>query len=192
MATGSGDPFSALLRPHLDRLYRLAFRLTGTRSDAEDLLQDVLTRLYTRRDELSSIENLTPWLGRVLYNRFVDDQRRYQRRRVHVVDGHHDPDLAPGVESDHPDVRVERDRNVMALTKALDRLSDDHRITILLHDAEGYSLREIQTLTGVPLGTLKSRLHRARQRLRELMKNDGTLSHLQTCRYSEGARIDAM
>ena len=192
MTSASGEQFSALLRPHLDRLYRLAFRLTNARSDAEDLVQDVLTKLYGRRDELSSIDNLAPWLGRVLYNQFFDDQRRYRRRRLHVVDEHALVDTAIASDQANPDIAASRSENVTALTNALDMLSEDHRVVILLHDAEGYSLPEIQQLTDIPIGTLKSRLHRARRRLRELLEKDGTIADAATFRYSEGARIDAV
>jgi RNA polymerase sigma-70 factor (ECF subfamily) len=192
MTSARGDQFSELLRPHLDKLYRLAFRLTSARADAEDLVQDVLTKLYGRRDELSSIENLAPWLGRVLYNQFVDDSRRYRRQRLHVVNEHNLIDTAVAGGRENPDTAAHRSENVTALTNALDKLSEEHRVVVLLHDAEGYSLPEIQTLTDVPLGTLKSRLHRARARLRDLLEKSGTLSDAQTFRYSEGARIDAV
>ena len=64
----------------------------------------------------------------------------------------------------------------MRLDRALAQLSDEHRIVVLLHDTEGYKLAEIQELTGTPVGTVKSRLHRARARLREILEADGTLS----------------
>ena len=62
------------------------------------------------------------------------------------------------------------------LDKALQQLSDEHRIVVLLHDTEGYKLAEIEALTGIPVGTVKSRLHRARARLREILVADGTIS----------------
>ena len=62
------------------------------------------------------------------------------------------------------------------LDAALQKLSEDHRIVVLLHDTEGYKLEEIQDLTGVPVGTIKSRLHRARARLRQILEEDGTFS----------------
>ena len=65
---------------------------------------------------------------------------------------------------------------MLRLDKALEQLSDEHRIVVLLHDTEGYKLKEIEELTGVPVGTVKSRLHRARARLREILVNDGTIS----------------
>ena len=64
--------------------------------------------------------------------------------------------------------------NIMRLERALGQLSEEHRLVVLLHDSEGYKLKEIQDLTGDPVGTVKSRLHRARARLRELLTEDGT------------------
>jgi RNA polymerase sigma-70 factor (ECF subfamily) len=170
--------FAALLRPHLERLYRLAFRLTGTQSDAEDLLQNVLLKLYERRDELSSISDLAPWLGRVLYNRFVDDARKNARRRLTAID----PDslaagAAPGgcdCEQLEPDSIAATEFAITQVQQALAALSIDHRTVLLMHDAEGYKLEEIQLITGIPVGTLKSRLHRARSRLRDVLEIDGT------------------
>lgn len=69
---------------------------------------------------------------------------------------------------------AERGDNIIRLEAALAELSDEHRLVILLHDSEGYKLHEIQSFTGDPVGTIKSRLHRARARLRELLANDGT------------------
>ena len=75
-----------------------------------------------------------------------------------------------------PLIHNERHEKLRALDRALSKLSEDHRIVVLLHDTEGYKLNEIQKLTGIPVGTVKSRLHRARARLREILTQDGTLS----------------
>lgn len=176
--TEDGHGFADLLRPYLDSLYRLAYRLTGTRQDAEDLLQDVLIKLYERRDELTSISDLGPWLKRVLYNRFVDDKRKLARKRLAVVDPDSIPPEISGLpcrcEGDRPDLKAEYEFSIKQLQVALGALSIDHRTVLLMHDAEGYKLEEIQTITGIPIGTLKSRLHRARARLRGLLESEGT------------------
>jgi RNA polymerase sigma factor (sigma-70 family) len=161
--------FDTLLRPHLSRLYRLAYRLTGSVADAEDLLQDVLVKLYERRNELESIDSLDVWAGRVLYNRFVDQTRRYARRRM--VSLTERADLEPSTADAMPESAAVDIRRVWA---AVERLSAEQREVLLLHDAEGYKFIEIQQVTGVPVGTLKSRLHRARARLRELLDGGGT------------------
>ena len=165
--------FEQLLAPYLKKLYRLAYRLAGQVADAEDLIQDLLVKLYQRRDELSSIEDLGPWLSRVLYNQFVDRQRQFARQRLRVVggaDGSGDDFIAnlaspePG-----PAVRAQRDFDITQLSTALAQLSVEHRTVLLMHDSEGYKLQEIQRITGIPVGTVKSRLHRARARVRDLL-----------------------
>lgn len=165
MAQLDKEAFARLIEPHFDRLFRLAYRLCGTRSDAEDLVQDVLIRLFERRDELSSIRDLKPWLGRVLYNRFVDGTRSYGRQPLQLVAD----DLMDASADNDPAVAASDSQRIGELSAALDRLSEDHRTVILMHDAEGYTLPEIETLTGIPIGTLKSRLNRARSRLRDLL-----------------------
>jgi RNA polymerase sigma-70 factor (ECF subfamily) len=165
------DTFERLLRPHLDRLYRFAYRLTGSKPEAEDLLQDVLFKLFSKLDDLVRIEEPGSWSSRVMYNHFIDNRRRFSRQRLVSVD---EGQLPPGgIESlpgaDNPERDAERLDNIIRLDKALAALSDDHRLVVLLHDTEGYKLTEIQEITGDPVGTLKSRLHRARARLRELL-----------------------
>ena len=160
----------------MERLYRLAFRLAGNKAEAEDLFQDVLTKIYVRLDDLIEIEQPGSWLCRVMYNHFIDDRRKYARQRLVVVEEGRLPaesiESLPGCGS--PELDAERSDNIIRLEAALAELSDEHRLVILLHDTEGYKLSEIQSLTGNQVGTIKSRLHRARARLRELMANDGT------------------
>ena len=79
--------FEALLQPHVAVLYRHAFRLTGNVSDAEDLVQDLLVKLYPRRRELTKIEKLRPWLFKVLYRLFIDQRRKASRNPLHLVSG---------------------------------------------------------------------------------------------------------
>lgn len=168
--------FSALLTPHLSRLYRLAQRLTSNVADAEDLLQDVLLKLYQRRRELSSIDSLAPWLCRVLYNQFLDDVRQRKRQRLRIAasaDGATEDGGDPPHEIAAPQGRL---FDFGEVRTALAKLSVEHRTVLLMHDAEGYKLIEIQQITDIPIGTLKSRLHRARRRLRELLDGEGTIS----------------
>jgi len=171
---GFSKEFATLIEPHHQRLFRLAFRLCGSRADAEDLLQDVLIKLYQRRQELSSIKDLKPWLGRVLYNQFVDNGRRNQRRQLILV-GNANPDTDSAATADpqtEPVTATTSAETASRLQRALARVSEDHRILLLMHDAEGYTLPEIESLTGTPIGTLKSRLSRARARLRDLLKSE--------------------
>ncbi|MEA3244016.1 MAG: RNA polymerase sigma factor [Pseudomonadota bacterium] len=170
---GPGHSFESLLRPHLRDMYRVAYRFTGNRDDAEDLVQDVLTKLYPREQELAGVEHLKPWLARVLYRQFVDNRRRHARTPFAAQQN---PPAADNDEPDPitalpgnlpgPDAGVEQHLLQQRLHQALDHLSEDHRSVLTLHDMEGYTLKELETTLDTPLGTLKSRLHRARQQLR--------------------------
>ena len=170
--------FEKLVRPHFDRLWRLAFRLTGRKAEAEDLFQELLIKAYGKLDDLVAIDEPGSWLARIMYNLFIDERRRFRRRRMHVVDegflpGNGIEGLAAG---DNPVRDQERLDKLRQLDAALAQLSDEHRIVVLLHDSEGYKIAEIQELTGLPAGTVKSRLHRARARLREILTEGGTFS----------------
>jgi len=170
--------FERVVRPHFDRLYRLAWRLTGARPEAEDLFQELLIKAFGMLDELVHIDEPGSWLCRVMYNQFIDEHRRFVRRRVHLVDEGHLPgdglaDLPGNLD---PQADAERAEKFRHLDAALQQLSEEHRIVVLLHDTEGYKLEEIEALTGTPVGTVKSRLHRARARLRQILNEDGTIS----------------
>ncbi|MDH3621451.1 MAG: RNA polymerase sigma factor [Gammaproteobacteria bacterium] len=170
--------FDALVRPHFDRLYRLAFRLTGRKAEAEDLFQELLIKAFGKLDDLVAIDQPGSWLSRVMYNLFIDEQRRFARRRMHTVDeGFLPGDGLDGLAgSENPEKDQQRFEKLQQLDAALAQLSDEHRVVVLLHDTEGYKLEEIHDLTGVPVGTIKSRLHRARARLREILTESGTFS----------------
>lgn len=179
-----GHSFDSILRPQLDRLYRLAFRLTGSKPEAEDLFQDVLLKAYTRLDHLLDLEQPGAWLCRVMYNHFIDNRRRFARARLFSVSeaqlGESGLESLPG--SLDPERDADRLINITRLERALAKLSDAHRLAVLLHDTEGYKLEEIQQITGDPVGTIKSRLHRARARLRALLDEDGTEAGARACK----------
>lgn len=169
--------FERLVRPHMDRLYRLAWRLTDQKAQAEDLFQELLIKAYGKLDRLATIDEPGSWLARMMYNLFIDERRRFARRRLNTVEeGEMSGDGIAGLSgAQDPAIDNERRERILALDAALAKLSDEHRIVVLLHDTEGYKLTEIQELTGTPVGTIKSRLHRARARLREILTANGTI-----------------
>ncbi len=167
----SRQSFSELIRPQLERMYRLAFRLTGNQHDAQDLVQDVLLKLYPQHKKLMEVDLIAPWIGTVVYRQFVDNRRRYAAERLHIVsdnDFSADPDLA-AVEQASTEELAEAEFNINRLEAAVAKLSEDHRLIINLHDVEGYTVSEIAEITGIPMGTLKSRRQRARERLQDLL-----------------------
>ena len=165
--------FEDLVRPQVEYLYRLAWRFTGSVADAEDLVQDVLLKLYPRTQEMLRIQRLRPWLARVLYHQYVDSVRQRARSPVLQLvadgDGEEDPlDKVPTTR-DGPEEHAERSGLRDLILTALRQLNPEQRAVVTMHDVEGYSLEELETMLQTPLGTLKSRLHRARQRLRVLI-----------------------
>ena len=172
----AADAFAELLRPHLPALYRLAYRFTGRDADAEDLLQELLTRLYARSVQLLEIEVLRPWLARALYNLHVDRSRSLRRtpfgylhRPKSGADGEAACQSRPDPAAE-PDRALEMERLRGHLAEAVERLPEEQRLIVLLHDVEGYELHEAATILGIPLGTAKSRLHRGRGRLRDRLR----------------------
>jgi RNA polymerase sigma-70 factor (ECF subfamily) len=164
------EQFEQLVGPYLQQLYRLAWRFTGQQTDAEDLVQDVIVKLYPHLAELKEIEQLGPWLSKVLYRHFIDGARSRQRSPLQlagddpVYESHSD-------ESADPSRETENELLQGRLQQAMTRLNEDQRLLMILHDVEGYTLGEIQGMLDVPTGTLKSRLSRARERLRDELKN---------------------
>jgi RNA polymerase sigma-70 factor (ECF subfamily) len=165
--------FEDLVRPQVEYLYRLAWRFTANVPDAEDLVQDVLLKLYPRTEEMLGIQRLRPWLARVLYHQYVDSVRQRARSPVLQLvtegDGEDDPlDKVPTTR-EGPEEHAERSGLRDLILDALRQLNPEQRAVVTMHDVEGYSLEELETMLETPLGTLKSRLHRARQRLRVLI-----------------------
>ncbi|MEW8508210.1 MAG: RNA polymerase sigma factor [Candidatus Thiodiazotropha sp.] len=161
------------MEPYFYPLYRLAYRLTANQDDAEDLLQELLTRLYPKTGQLEQVEKLKTWLARALYNLFIDKLRARGRMAIH----HADQDLSqrldelPG-ETAGPELYQERWQNLDLLAQALNQLNEPQRTLLIMHDVEGYTLPELHEILELPLGTLKSRLHRARARLRHILAGE--------------------
>jgi len=157
--------FARLVSPHVDHLYRLAFRFTNSAQDAEDLVQELLVKLFPRTNEIKEIERLRPWLDRILYRMFVD-RIRYDQRRPIPDCADNDPDELAGSGHD-PEFDLEQKMTRERLQAAYVKLNEDHRALLAMHDIEGYTLLELETMLDTPIGTLKSRLHRARKQLRK-------------------------
>lgn len=162
------DRFATLIRQHYRALYGAAYRLTRSTADAEDLVQELCVRAYPRLGEIEQLEQPRGWLLRVLYRLFIDLRRRYERRNVRGID--EDEEFVSGEPG--PPEEAERALEKWRIEVAWQHLSQEHRLLLVLHDVEGYSLAEIQSLTGLKDGTIKSRLHRARARLGRLLQRD--------------------
>jgi RNA polymerase sigma factor (sigma-70 family) len=193
MKISAAEEFDQLLRGHVRVLFRYAYRWTGSPDQAEDLVQETLVRLFDTLEQLRQVEQIRPWAARVMYRIFVDGLRRANRSPVSYVgrsgstgtllDDEEDQNDAPD-ETWDPAVLAEQALDRERIVAVWSQLHLQHRVVLSLHDIEGYSLEEVAAIVAVPLGTAKSRLNRARRRLRELL-NEGTNSISATCESSE-------
>ncbi len=160
----SKAPFEAVLSPHIEFLYQQAYHYTGTVADAEDLLQDLLVELFTKQDKMQSSSNLGAWLNRCLYNRFVDRYRQTKRFAAHQdID---EPNVAVQLRT-RDSQQPESECYYQQIREGLNQLNSVQHAVVSLHDICGFSLPELVGITDMPLGTLKSHLHRARKQLKK-------------------------
>lgn len=174
--SSSSKRFDRLILPYMKGMYIFAYRLTGQKQDAEDLVQDVVVKMYPRLDELENMQQPQPWLNRVLYRHFVDLTRKQSSQREISVStlvaaesqtafieslGEASPDASAGIDQTRIGETVKR---------LLNTLPPDQRTLLLLHDADGWRQEDIATVLDVPVGTIKSRLHRSRAFMRERLK----------------------
>lgn len=172
--------FTRFIDPHLPAMRAYALRLTREEADAQDVVQDVLLKLYQQRDRIGSVREARPWLMRVIYNQFVDLRRERGQLPGAVPAGPSDeddedliarlPELAPG-----PEELVEQSELQYQLARALEALPAAQRRVLHLHHLEGLSLSEIARDQQISLNTLKSSLLRGRISLRALLlQNPGS------------------
>lgn len=170
------EEFEQQVRPYLGQLYPAALRLTRNASDAEDLVQETLVKAYVAFGQFTPGTNLRAWLHRILANTFITNYRRKKR----------EPKLASEAESAHWQDGADRLSPIRsAESEALDRMTDsevlsalrdlpeDFRTAVYLADIEGYPYREVARVMGTPIGTVMSRLHRGRERLRAALAGYG-------------------
>jgi RNA polymerase sigma-70 factor (ECF subfamily) len=168
--------FEAEVRPHLDALYSTALRLTRSPVDAEDLVQDTLVRAYRFYDRFEAGTNFKAWLLRIQMNAFVNRYRRAARERE-VFEGAMAVPVGEGVMSratmralTEPVADAHRQLIAREINRAFETLADEARAMVLLADVEELSYKEIAEVVGCPIGTVMSRLHRARRQLQSSLQ----------------------
>ena len=159
--------WESIVQDHSARVYRLAYRLTGNQYDAEDLTQDVFVRVFR------SLNGYTPgtfegWLHRITTNLFLDQVRRKQRIRMDSM-GDSDAQYAARGELHDPERGYDHANLDHDIQRALGSLAPEYRAAVVLCDIEGLSYEEIAVTLGIKLGTVRSRIHRARSQLRTLL-----------------------
>ncbi len=184
-ATAGVPSWDEVVEKHSDRVFRLAYRLTGNRHDAEDLTQEVFVRVFR------SLDTYTPgtfegWLHRITTNLFLDQARRKARIRFDALAEDHEVKLPGRVPS--PDAAFDDRLLDDDVEAALTALPPEFRAAVVLCDIEGLSYDEIADVLGVKLGTVRSRIHRGRSMLRKSLAHRAPAAG--RVRYSGPASAD--
>jgi RNA polymerase sigma-70 factor (ECF subfamily) len=161
MAPSPTPSFDTEALPHLDTLYRVALRLTGNPAAAEDLVQDAMLRALRAWGSFRPGSNARAWLVTILRNQFISGWRTAQRG-AKPVDMEAIPEL-PDMDDPDPEGRFFADLVDDEVLAALNRLPDEFREVVVLSDLEGLPYAEVAEALDIPLGTVKSRIFRARR-----------------------------
>ncbi|HAC16463.1 MAG TPA: RNA polymerase subunit sigma [Bacteroidetes bacterium] len=162
--------FEREMIPHLDSLYNFAIRLTTDPIDAEDLVQDTIVKAFRFFGSYEKGTNAKAWLFRILKNSYINNYRK-KSKQPQQVDYDEVSTYYENVRSEQSDTTdmediMYRDMLDDQITRALQRLPEDFRTVVLLCDVEGFTYEEIANMLDVPIGTIRSRLHRGRNLLR--------------------------
>jgi len=167
---GQTEAFGMLVRRYQDRLYPTVLRLTGSAEDAHDLLQETFLRAYRKLGQFQGGSSFYTWVYRIAVNLALGERRRRKTARPALDLTAHDrfdpPDDRAQTDPAAPLEREERDARIQ---NALSALAPDHRAVVVLKDLDGLRYEEIAEMLKIPVGTVRSRLHRARHELRLLL-----------------------
>ena len=169
---GDAAAVDALLRAHYDSVRAVCHRIVLNRSDAEDATQNALINIVRALPRFDGRSSFSTWIHRIAVNAALDEIRRIRRRPVPV----HDDRMVDSVSADGTSA-VDAHLDVGA---ALARLDEDHRVALVLRHVADLEYEEIAIILDVPVGTVRSRLSRARARLAEVMGNPDGASQRQT------------
>ncbi len=168
--------FRELLDAHRDRVFNITYRMLGNRAEAEDVAQEVFITVFKTIDSFREESKFSTWLYRVTVNhcknRIKYLARRHDRDRDELDETSQQQNgaVAGPPRAAQPDRAVEGAQMEALLQDAIAGLDDDHRVVVVLRDVEDLSIEEICEITGLPDGTVKSRLHRARLALRKKLQ----------------------
>ncbi len=166
---GRTAAFGELVRKYQNRLFNTVFHVVGNTEDARDVVQDAFIQAFLKLDTFQGSSTFYTWLYRIAFNVAVSHCRR--RRVTASVDRAREvAGVEPADPADNPGQSAEREERCGQVRRALAELSEEHRTVLVLREINGCCYETIAEILGVPIGTVRSRLHRARLQLREQLR----------------------
>lgn len=171
------DPkaFDALILQHQTLVFNLLYRMLGSKEEAEDLLQEVFITVFKQIDSFRGDANLSTWIYKIATNhcinrkKYLTRRKHYDKRSLGELTDKDQPSGGGAIASTvpRPDELAEGHQMERIIQDAISSLDDEYKIVLVLRDVQNLSYEEIEQIIGVPSGTVKSRLHRARMALKE-------------------------
>jgi RNA polymerase sigma-70 factor (ECF subfamily) len=166
---GDAESFGLLVRKYQDRLFNTVLHVAGCREEAEDVVQEAFVQAFLKLATFQQNSAFYTWLYRVAFN--IAISRRRRRRAESSIEQHREAaGIEPLDDGESPDDRLLRDERAALVGTALKQLSEEHRSILVLREMEGCCYETISEILDLPVGTVRSRLHRARLQLREQLK----------------------
>ncbi len=177
---GDVAAFEALIGEHQKRIFSIAFRMAGNPEDAADMAQEVLIKIFKNLGNFQGNSKFSTWVYRVATNTCLDELKKLRRHTAYSLDqeleteeGSVAAELAD--EAPTPEESAERRDLQRVVSEAIGMLSEDHKKAILLRDMQGFSYEEIANILQCSVGTVKSRINRARAQLKKILIKNGEL-----------------
>ena len=168
---GRGDAaaFEQLIAEHESRMYAVALRMCGNREDAQDCLQEAMIRIYRAISSFKGQSSFATWAYRITMNSCLDELRRRKNRQATSLDALLDVGFSPADEDNTPEHFSLAEERKRVLERAIGSLPEDMRSAVVLRDVQGMSYEQIADVLDTNVGTIKSRISRGRERLRQVL-----------------------
>jgi RNA polymerase sigma-70 factor (ECF subfamily) len=165
---GNTDAFGQLVLKYQDRLFNTVFHVVGHAEDARDIVQEALVQAFLKLESFEGRSAFYTWLYRIAFNVAVSHRRR--RRPIASLDRRREANMDPPDDAPSPVENLEQKERNGQVRQAIAQLADDHRAVLVLREIDGCCYETIAEILDLPVGTVRSRLHRARLQLRDALK----------------------
>lgn len=174
---GDSTAFNELMNSYFKRIYSIAYRMAGNADDASDMTQEVMIKLFRNIKSFRGGSQFSTWVYTVATRTCIDELKKIRRHSSYSIDSEIETDegsIATELEDDAPTPEKKAEQNELKslVAKAIARLGDDHKTVIVLRDIQGLGYDEIAKIVGCSAGTVKSRISRGRERLKNILEKE--------------------